>query len=167
MTDPELVSFVEIMHPRLVGGLSLYCGDSAMAEELAQETLVRVWERWPKVSTMSSPAGWAWTVALNLARSRYRRRAAERRALDRLRPADQQRDPDAADALAVRQLVAALPDRQRRALVLRYFADLSVRDAAASMGCAEGTVKALTSQAIATLRREIGVGLTEEVADRA
>jgi RNA polymerase sigma factor (sigma-70 family) len=46
-----------------------------------------------------------------------------------------------------------LPDRQRAAIVLRYFADLSVRDTASALGCAEGTVKSLTSQAITALRR--------------
>jgi RNA polymerase sigma factor (sigma-70 family) len=54
--------------------------------------------------------------------------------------------------VAVRAAVAALPPRQRAAIVLRYFADLSVRVTAAVMGCAEGTVKALTSKAISALR---------------
>lgn len=167
MAEPELVRFVEAMHPRLVGGLSLYCGDASVAEELAQEALIRVWERWPKVSTMASPAGWTWTVALNLARSRFRRRAAERRALDRLGAPRNHQDPDTVDAVAVRQHIAALPDRQRRALVLRYYADLPVQEVAAAMGCADGTVKALTSQAVAALRRHLGPDLTEEVVDHA
>lgn len=166
MADPELVRFVEAMHPRLVGGLSLYCGDRATAEEIAQEALVRVWERWPKVSTMASTGGWTWTVAFNLARSRFRRRRAERRALDRLGTVDSHHDDvDAADAVAVRERIARLPDRQRRALVLRYYADLPVREVAAAMGCAEGTVKALTHQAVATLRAELGADDTEEVTD--
>lgn len=61
---------------------------------------------------------------------------------------------DAADVVAIRTAVAALPRRQRTALTLRYFAGLSVTETAADMRCAEGTVKSLCSQAIAGLRLE-------------
>lgn len=59
----------------------------------------------------------------------------------------------------MRDAVAALPTRQRTAVLLRYYADLSVRDTTAVMGCAEGTVKALTFKAIAALRE---AGLTDD-----
>jgi RNA polymerase sigma factor (sigma-70 family) len=67
---------------------------------------------------------------------------------------------DVTDALAVRAAVAALPPRQRAAVVLRYFADLSVDQTAAVLGCAPGTVKSLTSQAIASLRDRFEVEVT-------
>jgi RNA polymerase sigma factor (sigma-70 family) len=60
---------------------------------------------------------------------------------------------DAADAIAVRDALDALPERQRGALVLRYFSDLPVAEVAAIMGCPEGTVKTLTARAIASLRK--------------
>jgi len=59
----------------------------------------------------------------------------------------------------VRAGLRALPDRQRLAVVLRYFADLSVADTAAAIGCPEGTVKTLTREAIRALR---GAGLIAE-----
>jgi len=93
-------------------------------------------------------------VAFNLARSRFRRLSVARRASSR---ADARWTPneahDDADAVAVRQAVLGLPERQRRALVLRYYVDLSVRETAEHLGCPEGTVKTLTYQAIAALRR--------------
>jgi RNA polymerase sigma factor (sigma-70 family) len=58
---------------------------------------------------------------------------------------------DVADAVAVRAAVATLPRRERAAIVLRYFADLSVNDTAAVMRCRPGTVKSLTSHAITKL----------------
>ena len=58
-----------------------------------------------------------------------------------------------AAAVAVRGAVAALPQRQREAVVARYFADLSIAETAKAMRCAPGTVQALTPQAIANLRR--------------
>jgi RNA polymerase sigma factor (sigma-70 family) len=147
------------MHPRLVGALALHCGDRDVAHELAQETLARVWERWPSVAAMDSPEAWAFRVAFNLAASRFRRGAAERRARARLGPPDDHAT-DHADAVAVRQAVAALPRRQRAALVLRYFADLPVDRTAEVLGCAPGTVKSLTSQAIASLRDRFEVEVT-------
>jgi DNA-directed RNA polymerase specialized sigma24 family protein len=60
--------------------------------------------------------------------------------------------PDLAEAFAIRQAIAALPRRQRTALVLRYYADLPIGEVAALMGCAPGTVKSLTNRAISALR---------------
>jgi RNA polymerase sigma factor (sigma-70 family) len=62
----------------------------------------------------------------------------------------------------VRRALAALPARQREAVVLRYVLDLSVDETAQRMGCAAGTVRALTSQGIARLRRCPGLSDLEE-----
>src|SRR5205807_1504405 len=53
------------------------------------------------------------------------------------------------------EAVSGLPGRQRAAIALQYFADMTVADAARVMGCRAGTVKALTSQAISGLRRAL------------
>jgi RNA polymerase sigma factor (sigma-70 family) len=136
----------------LVGALTLYCGNRAVAEELAQEALVRAFQRW---AAIESPRAWTYAVAFNLARSTFRRQAAERRAHDRAAQlsGDGSVDPDTTSAIAVRQAVAALAPRQRQVVACRFYAQLTVAESAAVMGCAEGTVKALTSQAIAVLRR--------------
>ena len=156
------------VRPWLVGSLSLYCGDADVAEELAQDTLARVWDRWGAVATMASPEAWTYRVALNLANSHYRRRAAERRANARQECIRLDApDADAADALAVRQAVSLLPKRQRAALVLRYYADLPVTETATLLGCAPGTVKALTHQAIAALRASVGTFELQEATDGA
>lgn len=149
---PDPASFCSQIRAGLVGALALYCGDRAVAEELAQEALVRTWERWDRID---APRAFTYHVAFNLARSSLRRRGAERRAKARLQSrtltvADPQ---DSATAIAVEQAVRALPERQRRAIVARFYADMTVAEASVAMGCAHGTVKALTSQAIANLRR--------------
>lgn len=152
--------FCRRLHPSLVGALRLYLGDPEVARELAQETLVRVIERWSQVATMDYPEAWTYRVAFNLARSGLRRRVAERRAHTRTGPpAIASWNVDVTDVLIVRAAIAGLPARQRQAVVLRYFGDLSLIDIAEVMACRPGTVKAHLHQAIATLRLS---GLTSD-----
>jgi RNA polymerase sigma-70 factor (sigma-E family) len=149
----DVTAFCTREWPRLVGSLSLFTGDGELAQELAQETLARVCRDWRKVSNLDAPGAWAHRVALNLARSHFRHRAVARRHGSRLAVAAARvDDPDTATTIAVRNAVALLPLRQRTALVLRYFADLSVAETAEAMHCPEGTVKTLTRQAIIALR---------------
>jgi len=158
--DGDLAAFCQREWPRLVGSLSLYCGDRDLAEELAQEALVRVCERWRTVRTLGSPSAWAHRVAFNLAKSSFRRRRVARRVAARFTDTPFGAAPiaDPVDVLAVRQAVSELPEVQRRALVLRYFADLSVDEVAAVMLCPANTVKTHTRRALAALR---GAGLID------
>jgi len=150
--------FCTAIYPRLVGALSLAYGDRALAEELAQEALSRVLEHWDRVQTVDDADGYTFQTAFNVSRSWWRRRAAEHRANSRSRGAIRDvSDDDPARAIAVRRALADLPQRQREAIVHRYFLGRSVSETARSMGCAEGTVKALTAQAVAKLRAELGV----------
>jgi RNA polymerase sigma factor (sigma-70 family) len=157
--DDELAVFCHAEYRRLVGALSLYCRDRHVAEELAQDTLVRLIRDWSRVRRLDSPSAWAHRVAINLANSHLRRRSAERRALRRLsgRPAARH-DPDPSIAVAVRAAVAALPRRERAVVVLRFFADFSVHDVGELLGLPEGTIKTLTARALASLR---AAGMTE------
>lgn len=155
MTHGSASQFCAEVRAPLVGALTLYCGDRGVAEELAQEALARAFQRW---ASLHSPRPWTYATAFNLARSRFRRVLAERRAHARVAvlAGEGAVDPDTASAVAVREAVRALPDRQRQAIVCRFYVQLTVRETAAAMACAEGTVKALTSQAITKLR---GAGL--------
>ena len=160
----DAAAFCEALHPALFGALLLYCGSRELAEDLVQETLLRVWRHWSSVSAMDHPDRWALRVAFNLAKSGFRRVRVARRVAALSDPARDgvTIDPDATDAIAVRAAVATLPPRQRAAVVLRYFNDLSVADTAEVLGCAEGTVKALTNQAVANLRRRLGTEIPDE-----
>jgi RNA polymerase sigma-70 factor (ECF subfamily) len=160
MGSGECEEFMRAHYPRLVGGLTLHCGDAALAEEMAQEALTRVWDRWDEVRKHPSPQAWAWRVALNLTTSWFRRRSAERRAAERVGlPPEEAPVSDTADRLAVRDAIRHLPDRQRAVVVLRFYDDLSVAEAATALRCAPGTVKSLTHHAIAALRDRLGIVL--------
>ena len=155
-----LERFCESNKERLVGLLTLHCGDPHTAEELAQETLVKVCIRWRSVERMVNPEAWMYRVAINLANSFFRRKTAERKAKARLSAEGFHRDPDIADAVAVRAALARLPRRQRAVLVLRFYADLSVHDVAQALEMPEGTVKTLTYRGIESLRTNMDpVGL--------
>ena len=160
----DLAVFYADQYPRVRNALVLLVRDRAVAEELAQEAFVRVCERWPTVRGMQAPGAWVHRVAVNLARSRFRRSQAERRAVRRsaARPTGSVEmpvgDPELVDALA------ALPLQDRSVLVMRFAVDLSVADTAAALGLPEGTVKTLTRLALAVLR-EVGLDLDAAMSD--
>ncbi len=161
--DSELAEFCRLEWPRLVGSLTLYTGERDLAEDLAQEALIRACQHWAKVREAASRSAWVHRVAFNLAKSQFRRRATLRR-VQRLEIVESStREPDAALHLAVRSAVGALPEPQRRALVLRYFSDLPVREVATLMGCPANTVKTHTRRALEALR-DAGL-ISNEVAE--
>jgi RNA polymerase sigma factor (sigma-70 family) len=157
MTE-EAEAFVRSLYPGVHGLLQLQTGSRDLADELTQEALARVWERWSRVSAMASPRGYAYRIALNLARSWYRRQGRERRALarlGRLGPEAIVAEPATAEHVATRLAVRGLPRRQREVVLLRFYAGLSVDETATALRCAPGTVKAHTHRALAHLRAEL------------
>ena len=157
-SEDEIEVFCRAQWPRLLRAMWLHCGDEATAEDVSQEALVRAWERWTQLQEMERPDLWVLRVAFNLATSRFRRRVIERRARGVLGAAEP--TPDGSAALESRLALLTLPPRQRAAVLLRHGLGFPVRDAAQAMGCAEGTVKALTHQGLSALR----LRLTEEEA---
>jgi RNA polymerase sigma-70 factor (ECF subfamily) len=151
--DPALSdSWLSALYGELVGAIALFCGDQRVAEDVAQETLIKLWQRRDKVR---DPRAWAFRCAFNTATSTFRRRAAEHRALVRV-SSDR---PVIVDQLAVvdRDLdltrgLTTLPRRQRQAVLLHYLADLDLSQSAHVMGCSTGTVKAHLARALAALR---------------
>ena len=149
-------SFCRSLYPRLVGALSLNCGNREDAQELAQETLSRVLEHWDRLREHDDPEAWAFRTTFSTSPTRggggewspvvSTSCSGGGGATKRLHSTQ----PTTRSTSA---RVATLPRRQREAVVLRYFVDCSVSETAARMGCAEGTVKALTHQAIDTLRQ--------------
>ena len=147
----ELIDLCRRTHPRLVGMLGLYCGDSDVAEDLAQETLIRLCRDWRKVRRLDAPERWIHRVAINLAHSHYRRKGVEQRALRTFgrRLAGEQAPDQDVEAL---ELLKDLPHKQRAALILHYYIDLTMREVAEVMDIPEGSVKTLIHRATRALR---------------
>ena len=152
--DEQLAAFCETEHAQLTGLLTLVTGDRHVGEELAQEALERACANWPRVRVMDNRRAWLRRVAINLAASRYRRRRAEWRA-NRRHGEPTARIEEPAVSLAVREAVTSLPPRQRTVIALRFFVGLDVAQTATEMGCAQGTVKSLTSKAMTRLRDQL------------
>lgn len=136
-------------HRRLVNALALAAGDVEVGREVADEAFARCLERWSGPRRPADPSAWTYRVAVNLLRRRWRRRRRERDLVLLAGP------PSSVDlptpALELWREVAALPDRARLAVVLRYVGGLTEPEVALAMGVAVGTVSATLSKARATL----------------
>jgi len=140
-------------HRRLYASMLVIAGDADLAAEITDEALTRALQHWRRVRAMESPEGWTYRVAVNVMRRMQRRKRTERELHARARPAD----VVAAPAGEVWDLVRALPDRQRIAVVLRYIADLTEPDVAEVMGVTRGTV----ASTLADARRALGAVLAD------
>jgi RNA polymerase sigma-70 factor (ECF subfamily) len=148
-------TFFESERPRLFATLALVLGDRSEAEEISQEALVRVWERWDRVRVHPDPAGYLFRTAMNLVRQRHRRlgvairaRAAVPQEHDAFTSIDARRD--VVDALR------ALSPRQRAALVLTELMDLDATEAGALLHIRPATVRSLCSQGREKIRQMAG-----------
>jgi RNA polymerase sigma factor (sigma-70 family) len=140
----QIGTFFERDYVKVVGALGFVTGSPLVAEDCVMEALVRVCERSRRgVATPESLPAYVTTMAMNLARSGWRRRAAERRALARLDGvrATVRNEPDSDTRLDVMAAVRGLPRRQREVVVLRYYLGHDVADVARILGVTDGTVK--------------------------
>jgi RNA polymerase sigma-70 factor (sigma-E family) len=158
----EFEQFVADSTDGLLRTAYLVVWDLPLAEDLVQECLFRVARRWPRVRSMEHPTAYARRILVNLALDGVRGRTRQRSELDlggRL-PVEDRHDEAARRALIqvdtkweLADALGELAPRQRAALVLRYFEDLSEAQVAEAMGCSVGTVKSTTSRALDRLRR--------------
>jgi RNA polymerase sigma-70 factor, ECF subfamily len=141
-------------YPRLVAlGLAL-TRDRELADDVAQEALLRAYRDWSRVEQLERPGAWVRRAALNLIADRGRRASTARYAHQRMGAGESAAQDSPFDA-EFWSTVAALPDRQRTAVALFYVLDRSVDEVAATMGVRRGTVSRMLHEARATLRRRL------------
>jgi RNA polymerase sigma-70 factor (sigma-E family) len=129
-------------------------GDVWAAEDLLQQALVRLASHWPRAR--EHPEAYVRRVLVNLSRDAARRRW--RRPWEILMADPPSRESETAHVLDRQPLLDALrilPERQRAAVVLRFWEDRSVAEAADLLGCSEGTVKSNTARGLDKLRRAL------------
>ena len=149
----------------------LFCGDWHTAEDLMQQSLLKIYRSWSRVQRQETVTRYARTVLLRTWLDEKRRpfRRSEQSAADVPEVVDGSADPEASAGrvwerdLVHRALLEVAP-RQRAVLVLRYFDDLSVAETAAIMRCAEGTVKSQAARGLEALRAAMArLGVTGRV----
>ncbi|WP_438875007.1 SigE family RNA polymerase sigma factor [Winogradskya consettensis] len=156
------VTYEEFADSRLSALLryaTMLTGDPHSAEDLVQETMVKVQLNWKRVQRSDSPDGYVRRMLTNqfieLRRGSWWRRVLLRAEPDPSVPVPSDHADRSAERDRVWSMLSGLPRRQRAALVLRYYEDLPDQEIADVLGCAVGTVRSSISRALATLRTEL------------
>lgn len=150
-TRLDLEHFVATEYPAVVGAVGLITGNRQDAADAVQDAIVGFLAK-PPQHPVDNVAAWITVVASNRVRDRYRRTAAEKRALSRLAPTET--EVSDVEASLDRDVVAALrelPHKQRQVCVLHYLLDQSVETIAEGLGVSQGTIKTHLHRARAAL----------------
>jgi len=138
-------------------------GDRGAAEDVVQDAFLGLYRNWDGLDDPGNALTYVRSAVLNRCRNALRQRG-QRERRDRQDPGPMASESAEAVALIgeehqeVLAGIRALPDRQREALVLRFYLDLSEEETARAMGVSRGTVKSATSRAVAALGRKLKEG---------
>ncbi len=156
----EFVEFAEAASPRLRRTAFLLCGDWHTAEDLVQTALTRVFLAWRKIRRQDAVYAYATRTLMNCYLADRRLKRPVEVLTDQL--------PDTAAAgsapetrLVVLAALAKLPPRARAVVVLRYWADLSIEEVAATLDCSPGNVTSQSARALSKLRVSLATALSE------
>ena len=151
---PGFEEFVTFRSARLLRAAFQLTHDWALAEDLMQTALAKTWRAWSRLSGENDPEPYVRKIMFNTYATWWHRRWNHENPTDTM--------PDRSDALRplgqiddrdeVWRAIGRLPKRQRAAIVLRYFEDLTEAQTAEILDCSIGNVKSLTSRALASLR---------------
>jgi RNA polymerase sigma-70 factor (sigma-E family) len=135
-------------------------GDSQLAQDLVQEALTKTYVAWPRLRDPRNAEAYCRKAITTTAISWFRRKGWDNERptehLPERAATDTPQEQSVADRDAVWRALRALPPRQRAALVLRFYEDLTEAQTAEAMGCAVGTVKSQVSAALRKLRDRLG-----------
>jgi RNA polymerase sigma-70 factor (sigma-E family) len=156
----EFVEFAEAAAPRLRRTAYLLCGDWHQAEDLAQSALTKVFLAWRRIRRQDTVHAYATRTLMNCYLADRRRKLPVEVLTDQF--------PDTAAVasppevrLVVLAALAELPPRARAVVVLRYWADLSIEEVAATLGCSPGNVTSQSARALSKLRVSLASTLEE------
>jgi RNA polymerase sigma-70 factor (sigma-E family) len=147
--------------PEAVRLAFLLTRDAALAEDITQEAFIRVTGRFHHLRSMGAFDAYLRTTVVNLCMSHHRKVRTARAYVEREAARTGGREASAAPVDIetrdeVRAALATLPERQRAAVVLRFYGDLSEQQVAEAMGCSVTAARSLVFRAMETLRQSIG-----------
>lgn len=149
--EREYVDYATAGMERLKRLAYTLCGDVHSASDLVQSTLVRLYERWPRVRGVEHVDAYVQKMLLRQFLMEQRRPWSRIRLSGHLPETAAPARTDDERPILVAAL-RRLPPRQRAVLVLRFLYDLPIGEVAALLGCGEGTVKSQSSRGLATMR---------------
>lgn len=158
----SLETVAQTLSPKLASYLRRLVGDAALAEDLLQETLIRVARGLPDFNRRSSLKSWTFTIATRVAMDHFRKHGDKPATLDLPATEPPASDPEPDERLAIEQMnacvqevIAALPTDYRAAILLYDLGELSARETAAACGCSQATAKIRIHRARTKLREAL------------
>ncbi|WP_112238920.1 SigE family RNA polymerase sigma factor [Kribbella monticola] len=150
--------FATSRHRALYRYAYLLAGERGLAEDLVQEALTKTYVAWRRLHDSANADAYTRKVITNTAITWWRRKSwhSERPRDDVPELPTGHHDDNVTARLWLWEELQALPPRQRAVLVLRYYEDLTEREAAALLGCSIGTVKSQTAHGLKKLRARLG-----------
>lgn len=159
MDDEEDRAYLAYVHGRATALRRiayLLSGDEHQADDLVQETITKLYARWPRISRVENVDAYVHKMLVR-AFLDEKRRGWWKVSLREAPPDRAATAPGAPEDRAVlRAALAKVPPRQQAVLVLRFLCDLPVADVAEILECTPGTVKSQTSHGLTALRRILG-----------
>ena len=153
--------FVAVRSGSLFRTAYLVLGDYHLAQDLVQESLIKVYAAWPRLQGVAEAESYARKTIVTTSVSWRRRRSFRERPTEALPEAEIPESSDMFDAQEeLWRELRLVPPRQRAAVVLRFCEDLSEARTAELMGCSVGTVKKQVSLGLAKLRAGMGPRFT-------
>ncbi len=156
--------FVEARSSSLFRTAYLMVGDHQLAQDLLQEALVKTLIAWPRLRDRANADAYTRRIVVTTSISWRRRRSFHERPTGIL---PEKVDPDPVEAVVTHDVVIAglltVPPRQRAAIVLRYYEDLTEAQTADVMGCSVGAVKSQVAAGLKRLREVLGHTFDETV----
>lgn len=135
----------------------LLCRDLDRADDLVQTSITKLYVDWARIRNVDNLDGYARTIIVNTFLAEQRSPWWKRVTLGH-EPELEEIGAEAEDldlGIDLGEALAEVPPRQRAVLVLRFYCDLSVQEAAAVLGCSTGNVKSQTSRGLSTLRNHL------------
>jgi RNA polymerase sigma-70 factor (sigma-E family) len=156
-TVADFTDWVSDYQRSLLAFAQLVAGNRQTGEDLLQTALARAYLKWSKIGAPGQhPRAYVRRIIVNENASLWRRPWKRRERTTNVLPERPDRSDFTPDGTWA--LVQALPARQRTAIALRFYADLSVAETAEAMGCSAGAVKTHTARAVAKLKDALGEG---------
>lgn len=161
MARRDPTAFAEFATSRsgaLLRAAYLMVGDQALAQDLLQEALTKTYVAWPRLRDPNAAEAYTRKAITTTAISWFRRKGWHNELASERLP--ERSSPASDDLVAQRDwlwgALQRLPARQRAAIVLRFYEDLTEAQTAEAMGCAVGTVKSQVSAGLRKLREQLG-----------